>query len=44
MAELRAEPNSSGAGNPGAYAVISVLQAGLALPAYLVPHEVRCMR
>lgn len=41
---LRAEPNSYGGGNGGAYAVVAVLQAGLALPAYLVPHEVRSMR
>ncbi len=40
----RAEPNSYGGGNGGAYATIAVLQAGLALPAYLVPHEVRSRR
>jgi len=36
-----AEPNTYGAGNPGAYAMVAVLQAGLALPAYLSPHGVR---
>ena len=39
-----AEPNSYGGGNGGAYAMVAVLQAGLALPAYLVPHEARSRR
>ncbi|KAK9836152.1 hypothetical protein WJX81_005109 [Elliptochloris bilobata] len=35
----RTEPRSYGGGNSGAYAVVAVLQAGLALPMYLCPHE-----
>ena len=38
---VRAEPNSYGGGNPGAYGIIAVLQGAMALPLYLCPHEVR---